>query len=119
MTPARASELQGLLKFAVSFYVGKSLKHVISAVAPFADHHKHAHWGSLQELCRYAKDMLIQQQPRQHSLKCNKHPVAVFTDGAWEDGAASAGAVVLDGDTRLAFNIVVPQEHGSNAPETR
>ena len=37
------------------------------------------------------------------SSECGGGPVVVFTDGAWEDGIATAGAVLVDGDIRLAF----------------
>ena len=37
ISAAKASELQGLLNFAVSFYLGRSMRHLVSAFMPFAD----------------------------------------------------------------------------------
>ena len=109
ISPARASEIQGLLNFAVSFYLGKSLKHLISAFGQFAESPKPKSHGSLKDLCNYTKQMLIRMRPRLHSLDSPIEHVAIFTDGAWEDDRATAGAVLVDGNRRLAFKIVVPQ----------
>ena len=106
---ARASEVQGLLNFAVSFYMGKTLEHLVSAFYPFAESGKTANQDNLRQLCRYAKQMLISQQPRVYSLHTPSTPILVFTDGAWESGVATAGAVVIDGDSRIAFSITVPE----------
>ena len=106
---ARASELQGLLNFAVSFYLGRSMKHLVSAFMPLVDKPRGGSSAELVSLCSYARAMLQQQTPRTHSILTCGNPVAIFTDGAWEDGKASAGAVLIDGQLRLAFKIVVPQ----------
>ena len=42
ITVARASEIQGLLNFAVSFYMGKGLKHLVSAFMQFTDGQRNA-----------------------------------------------------------------------------
>lgn len=109
VTSARASEIQGLLNFAVSFYMGRSLKHLISSFHPFAESGKTGHQNHLQQLCQYAKQMLTSQTPRVHSLSTPSAPVLVFTDGAWESGVATAGAVVIDRESRLTFTITVPK----------
>ena len=110
ITPAKASELQGLLNFAVSFYPGRSLKHVVSAFLPFADRARGNNHADLVNLCAYTRAMLLDQRPRAHSVLSCSTPVAIFTDGAWEGGKATAGAVLIDGQTRLAFKISVPGE---------
>ena len=110
ITPAKASELQGLLNFAVSFYLGRSLKHVVSAFLPFADRARGNNHADLVNLCAYTRAMLLDQRPRAHSVLSCSTPVATFTDGAWEGGKATAGAVLNDGQTRLAFKISVPGE---------
>ncbi|CAL1163338.1 unnamed protein product [Cladocopium goreaui] len=110
ITPAKASELQGLLNFAVSFYLGRSLKHVVSAFMPFADRSRVNNKADLVNLCSYTRAMLLDQRPRVHSVLSCSSPVAIFTDGAWEGGEATAGAVLIDGQTRLAFKILVPRE---------
>ena len=109
ISAAKASELQGLLNFAVSFYLGRSMKHLVSAFMPFADKPQNLRASDLESLCLYTKTMLLEQRPRVHSVLNVGRPVVVFTDGAWEDGIATAGAVLVDGDIRLAFQLEVPQ----------
>ena len=98
ITAAKASEIQGLLNFAVSFYMGKGLKHLVSAFMQFTDGMRSKNSEELKCLCACAKSMLLGQQPRVHSLSAPCQPVLVFTDGAYENGIASAGAVVVDGN---------------------
>ena len=109
ISAAKASELQGLLNFAVSFYLGRSMKHLVSAFMPFADKPQNFNASDLESLCLYTKTMLLEQKPRVHSVLNVGRPVVIFTDGAWEDGIATAGAVLVDGDVRLAFQLEVPQ----------
>eukprot|EP00435_Cladocopium_sp_Y103_P027136 s1919_g6.t1 len=104
----RASEIQGLLNFAVGYYTGKSLKHLVSAFMPFADKAHPARQSDLSDLCNYAKHMLRTLKQRGHSVHGSTNPVLIFTDGAWEAGVATAGAVLIDGSERLAFSITVP-----------
>ena len=89
--------------------MGRSLKHLVSAFAPFAEHHRTSRRGQLKSLCEYAKSLLLQQLPRLHSIHGSGKPVVIFTDGAWENGEATAGAVLVNDDRRLAFAISVPQ----------
>ena len=109
ISAAKASELQGLLNFAVRFYLGRSMKHLVSAFGPFADKPQNLSASDLESLCSYTKTMLLEQRPRVHSVLNAGRPVVIFTDGAWEDGIATAGAVLVDGDIRLAFQLEVPQ----------
>jgi len=108
LTAARASEIQGLLNFAVSFYMGRGLKHLVSAFMPFADGQRVANPDELASLCSYARAMLLGQKPRVRTMSEPCQPVLIFTDGAYED-AATAGAVVIDGSSRLAYVVAVPQ----------
>ena len=108
-SPAKASEIQGLLNFAVSFYMGRGLKHLVSAFMPFTEGHRVAHADELVALCAYARTMLQSQRPREHSLTVTTRPVLIFTDGAYENGVATAGAVIVDGPMRLAYVIKVPE----------
>ena len=110
ITTAKASEMQGLLNFAVSFYMGRGLKHLISAFTQFAEGQRSAKSDELRALCGYAKKMLVSQKPRIHSLSAPHQPVLIFTDGAYENGTATAGAVVIDGQSRVAYEVVVPKE---------
>ena len=109
INPAKASEIQGLLNFAVSFYMGRGLKHLVSAFAPFAESQKAARTDQLKNLCAYAKALLHKQLPRLHSINWSGNPVLIFTDGAWEDGKATAGAVLVKDEIRLALAIEVPK----------
>ena len=76
---------------------------------PFADKPQNFNAADLESLCLYTKTMLLEQKPRVHSVLNVGRPVVIFTDGAWEDGIATAGAVLVDGDVRLAFQLEVPQ----------
>eukprot|EP00435_Cladocopium_sp_Y103_P058121 s209_g20.t1 len=51
ISTTRASEIQGLLNFAVGYYTGKSLKHLVSAFMPFAETSHNAKRKDLQDLC--------------------------------------------------------------------
>ena len=62
ITVARASEIQGLLNFAVSFYMGKGLKHLVSAFMQFTDGQRNAKSEELRCMCAYAKSMLFSQK---------------------------------------------------------
>eukprot|EP00435_Cladocopium_sp_Y103_P057714 s379_g20.t1 len=65
---SRASEIQGLLNFAVGYYTGKSLKHLVSAFMPFAEVSHHSKQRELQALCSYAKLMLTTLKPRREAI---------------------------------------------------
>ena len=54
ITAARASEIQGLLNFAVSFYMGRGLKHLVSAFMPYAEGQQCKAPDELVNLCSYA-----------------------------------------------------------------
>ena len=110
ISSSKASELQGLLNFAVGFFAGKSLKHLVSAFSPFADQQNQAKSCELKDLCEYAKFMLKTLKPRQHSTRGVQNPILTFTDGAWEQGIASAGVVLIDGSKRMGYSIEVPQQ---------
>ena len=45
---------------------------------------------------------------RKHDVNGTVTPVIIFTDGAWEQEQASAGAVVIDGESRKAYAVSVP-----------
>ena len=108
ISAAKASEVQGLLNFAVGFFSGKSLKHLVSTFAPFAEQSAAGKADALKELCAYAKFMLNSLRPRMHSIHGDGQPVLIFTDGAWEGGRASAGAILIDGAERYGYIIAVP-----------
>ena len=109
LSMAKASEIQGLLNFAVGYFSGRALKHLISAFLPFADQRRRATQKALCDLCAYAKTMLLSAPPRTHSSHDETTPILFFTDGAWEAGVATAGAVVICGAKRVAHVLHVPQ----------
>ena len=109
ITYAQASELQGLLNFAVGYFSGKSLKHVVSAFVPMVGDRSPSGVKLLKSLCDYSLFMISNLPPRRHEIQGNTNPILIFTDGAWEQDQASAGAVVVDGNERFAFTIDVPQ----------
>jgi len=77
---------------------------------PFANRACGNNQADLADFCAYTRTMLLDQRPRSHSVLSCSTPVAIFTDGAWEGGKATSGAVLIDGETRLAFKISVPSK---------
>lgn len=59
----------------------------------------------LEKPCLYTEAILLKQRPRAHSVLNVGRPVVVLTDEAWEDSIATAGAVLVDGDIRLAYQL--------------
>ena len=53
LSAAKASELQGLLNFVVSFYMGRGLKHLVSTFMPFVEGQRHHTPGELANLCSF------------------------------------------------------------------
>ena len=106
---AEASEVQGLLNFASSYFVTRSLRHLVSAFHPMADSGRSA--AELKQLCLYTISVLRALGPRTHKLTDEKRVVTIFTDAAWENGKASAGLVICDEvhNLRHCREIVVPQ----------
>ena len=81
---AQASELQGLLNFAVGYFSGRSLKHLVSAFVPLTGDRSTASLSTLKSLCAYAKHMITNLPSRGHDVNGVTRAVVVFTDGAWE-----------------------------------
>ena len=49
--------------------------------------------------------MLQSRRLCEHSLTVTTRPVLILTDGVYENGVATAGAVVVDGPMRVAYAI--------------
>ena len=66
----------------------------------------------LTDFCDYAAEALQGSRPRILSVFCEKRPVLVFTDGAWENQAAGIGAVLIDTATNMRWVLAgeVPQQ---------
>ena len=107
-----ASEIQGHLNFAAGFFTSRALHFLVSSFARLADIPKSLIKGDLHLLCSLAINMLEAMPPRTFKANTMKNPLLTFTDGAWEDGKASAGAVIFDPDCNKisCFEIAVPNE---------
>ena len=112
VTGAQAAEVQGLLNFACGFFSTKAVRQLVSAFAPLADDHNPEAKNRLVALCRYARTILVALGPRSHNLNDTDSPYLIFRDGAFEDGHASAGAVIVDTarDFGSCFKVHVPQD---------
>ena len=108
LSSSRASEVQGLLNFAVGFFSGKSLKYLVASFMPYADKPAKTVSEQLGHLCSYGTAMLKALGPKVHTALGERRPVLLFTDGAWEDNKATAGAVAIDGPFRVCAAVIVP-----------
>ena len=79
---AQACELQGLLNFAVGYFSGRSLKHLVSAFVPLTGERFASSRSTLTTLCAYAKAMISTLPSRKHDVNGAVNPVIIFTDGA-------------------------------------
>ena len=96
LSRAQAAEIQGHLNFASGFFLSKSLKFLLGkfdAAAKVPIQNKAA---SVRRLCELTKAILTSIPPRCFRASAMGKPNLLFTDGAWEDGQASAGLVFLD-----------------------
>lgn len=111
ISKSRAAEIQGHLNFAGGFFTSKALRFLVSSFGRSADLPKSISKQDLQLLCQLAKSMLQSMPARKYEAKSFTDPCLIFTDGAWEGGIASAGAVVYDPrkDKTMVFEVVVPQ----------
>ncbi len=107
MSQTQASEVQGLINFATSFFVSRSFRHLISAFSQLADGHPGYASKQVVSLCRYAIAWLPQARPREHFLSSISSCVHIFTDGAWENETASGGFVLVDSTSNLHVAAVV------------
>lgn len=91
VTYAQASELQGLVNFAVGYLSGRALKHLVSAFVPLVGDRSSSGVRLLKSLRDYSQLMINILSPRCHEVQGNTKPIVIFTDGAWEQERASAG----------------------------
>ena len=107
---AQSSEVQGLINFATSFFVSRSFRHLISALAQLADHRPEYSSKQVVSLCRYAIAWLPRARPREHFLSNVSSCIHIFTDGAWENETVSGGVVLVDpsSDLRVAAVVDIP-----------
>ena len=112
LSRAQAAEIQGHLNFASGFFLSKALKFLLGrfdAAARFASRDKAV---SIKHLCELTKSILLAIPPRCFKSSAMSQPHVLFTDGAWEDGVASAGLVFYDSSKGQASaqEIEVPTE---------
>ena len=110
ITRSEAAQIQGHLNFASGFFVSKALRFLVSSFARLADIPRSLGSGDLQRLCDLAVTMLKAMPPRQCRSESFRNPFLIFTDGAWEDGRASGGAVTYNPQTgeSKVFAVEIP-----------
>ena len=109
ITRAQAAEIQGHLNFASGFYMSRSLKFVLNRFDEAA--RQVDIWRShLCELCELTMILMTSMPPREFTAEAMRAPHLVFTDGAWEQGEATAGLFVYDAEQNQIFTqaILVP-----------
>ena len=112
ISKSEAAQIQGHLNFASGFFISKALRFLVSSFARLADIPKFLGKSELSKLCDLACTMLVSMPPRRYTAESLKHPLLIFTDGAWESGKASGGAVTYDTLTGEAavFSVHIPED---------
>ena len=82
--------VQGLLNFASGFIMGRALQPLARSLSWQQDP------GQFAELCDSTLVTLGRCKPRSLSWHSPHHPILLFTDAAFEEGAAGIGAVLVD-----------------------
>lgn len=110
ISKSEAAQIQGHLNFASGFYTSKALRFLASAFARLSDVPKSLGSADLSALCKLASSMLTAIPPRAYVSESFKHPFLIFTDGAWEAGVATGGAVTYDPTTSTCsvFPVEIP-----------
>ena len=104
--PGEASVMQGHLNFATGFYLSKGLRFLtktLTSVARSSDNR-----AQIKAFCRMANHLLPVAPDRQFRVADQKRPVLVFTDGAYEEGSASAGAIVFHPESAQTWVCQIP-----------
>ena len=96
MSLHEAQVLHGLLRYACGFFAGRFLHQVCAEIMNFGTRGIHGQTSKLADFCDYAVDVLRKSVPRSLKVFAERRPILVFTDGAWEDGEAGIGAVIID-----------------------
>eukprot|EP00435_Cladocopium_sp_Y103_P042429 s357_g11.t1 len=104
-------QIQGHLNFASGFFVSKALKFLVSSFSRLADVPRHLGSDDLRRLCELAAGLLKSMPPRKYVAESFKSPFLIFTDGAWEDGNATGGALTynpISGEAKV-FEVEIPE----------
>ena len=104
--PGETSILQGHLNFASGFYLSKGLKFLNKSLSAVA--RDPSNKVQLKAFCRMAKHLLSVTPDREFKATDLKQPILVFSDGAFEGGVATAGAIVFDPNTNQTWVCAIP-----------
>ena len=104
LSRSQAAEIQGHLNFASGFFLSKSLKFLLGKFDAAAKASSHNKAANVRRLCELTKAVLTSIPPRCFRASAMGKPHLLFTDGAWEDGRASAGLVFFD-SSRLELTV--------------
>ena len=96
MSLHEAQVLHGLLRYACGFFAGKHLHQVCAETMAIGHSGSRKSGDEIVEYCNYALSVLESSVPRLLRVMQELRPILVFTDGAWENGSAGIGAVVVD-----------------------
>ena len=90
-----ASVLAGLLNFAGGFTMGHHLKPASHALSKFLTSEGGSHKDRVN-LCDLTSTLLTSMKPRVVSILNSCRPIVIYTDGAYESGTGTWGAMLLD-----------------------
>ena len=98
--------LQGHLNFATGFYLSKGLRFLTKALTSVA--RCPGNNSQVAAFCRMARHLLDVTPDRQFNVSDQRRPMLIFSDGAYEQGKATAGAVVFDSYTNQTWVCKIP-----------
>ena len=101
MKQDQVAVLQGLLGFAGRFVLGRSLKRPMHRLRSYESFMSNPR--QLEAFCNNTIQTLKNSTPRFVSSELCSKPLLIYTDGAWEGGKATWGAVVIDTHSGTAF----------------
>ena len=106
----QAQVIHGNLNFAMSFFLGHTMRIAARAFAALTMDSCKPAPGQITDLCTWARGVLQFLAPKVIDPSGDPRPVVLFTDAAYEDDVATWGMVLLDPvtDTRTAVGGRVP-----------
>ena len=104
--PGEISVLQGHLNFATGFYLSKGLRFLTKALTSVA--RCPGNNSQVAAFCQMARHLLAVTPDRQFNVSDQRRPMLIFSDGAYEQGKATAGAVVFDSYTSQTWVCKIP-----------
>ena len=109
---AAARQIHGLLNFASGFVLGHSLKPCAQGFSELANFGLSVADHEVEELRCLTATLLRKARPRSVEPCLFSSPLIIYTDGAFEQGVGTWGALVLDREagTRTVFSGRVPDE---------